>query len=55
MLACFARAKDMVPFKSILACDLLPISPISFGRFLNSELLTKSKRGDRLDDGCSHG
>ena len=55
MLVCFARAKGMVPFKSILACDLLPISPISFGRFLNSEAQTKCKRGDGLDDGCSHG
>ena len=33
MLVGSARAKGIVPFKSILACDPLPISPISFGRF----------------------
>ena len=60
MLVGFARAQDMVPFKSILACDPLPIYLISFGRFIynipetpNSKKKAKEMKG--WMDGFSHG
>ena len=60
MLVSFARANDMVPLKSTLACDPLPIYPISFGRFIYNipEIPNSNQKAKEMMcwmNGCSHG